>query len=124
MIAVMGAYFALRKRSWRPLILTAVAAAYFVVAVKVVLPHYSPGGSPFLNRYADLGSSVGGIGANVVLKPGVTLGHLFAWSNLQLLVPAPVALRVQLAAEPPDHPDRGPRVPAERARQQRLSALV
>ena len=82
-IAVMGAYFALRKRSWRPLILTAVAAAYFVVAVKVVLPHYSPGGSPFLSRYADLGSSVGGIGANVVLKPGVTLGHLFAWSNLR-----------------------------------------
>jgi uncharacterized membrane protein len=84
-VAVMGAYFALRKRSWRPLILTAAAAAYFVIAVKVVLPHYSPGGSPFLSRYADLGSSVSGIGANFVLKPGVTLGHLFAWSNLRYL---------------------------------------
>ncbi|MGZ4199716.1 MAG: DUF2079 domain-containing protein [Thermoleophilia bacterium] len=84
-IAVMGAYFALRKRSFRPLILTALAAAYFVFAVKVVLPHYSPGGSPFLNRYADLGSSVNGIGANFVLKPGVTLGHLFAGANLSYL---------------------------------------
>ncbi len=90
-IAVMGAYFALRQRSVRPLILTAVAAAYFLVAVKVVLPHYHSGGSPFLSRYADLGSSVSGIGVNLVLKPGVTLGHLFAWSDLhywlQLLWP-------------------------------------
>ena len=90
-IAVMGAYFALRQRSFRPLILTAVATAYFLVAVKVVLPHYHSGGSPFLSRYADLGSSVSGIGVNLVLKPGVTLGHLFAWSDLhywlQLLWP-------------------------------------
>ena len=85
LIAVMGAYFALRKRSLRPLVLTALSAAYFVIAVKVVLPHYSPGGSPFLNRYADLGSSVGGVGANLVLKPGVTLGHFFARSNLHYL---------------------------------------
>ena len=82
-IAVMGAYFALRKRSLRPLILSACAVAYFIVAVKVVLPHYNAGGSPFLNRYADLGSSASSIGVNVVLKPGVTLGHLFAWSNLR-----------------------------------------
>ncbi len=56
-----------------------------MIAVKVVLPHYSPGGSPFLNRYADLGSSVDSIGANFVLKPGVTVGHLFASSNLHYL---------------------------------------
>jgi len=85
-VAMMGLYFALRTRSWRPLLVTALAAAYFVIAVKVVLPHFSPGGSPFLNRYADLGSSVGGVGANVVLKPGVTLGHLFATSNLHYLL--------------------------------------
>jgi uncharacterized membrane protein len=85
-IAVMGAYFALRKRSLRPLLLTAAAAVYFVIAVKVVLPHYSPGGSPFLNRYADLGSSVGGVGANVFLKPGVTLRHVFAGSDLRYLL--------------------------------------
>jgi len=85
-IGVMGLYFAWRTRSWRPLLVTALAAAYFVVAVKVVLPHFSPGGSPFLNRYADLGSSVGGVGANVVLKPGVTLSHLFATSNLHYLL--------------------------------------
>ena len=84
-IAVMGLYFALRKRSLRPLILTACGVAWFVVAVKVVLPHYSAGGSPFLSRYADLGSSATSIGVNVVLKPGVTFGHFFAWSNLHYL---------------------------------------
>jgi uncharacterized membrane protein len=85
-IAMMGLWLALRRRSLRPLLLTAAAAAYFVVAVKVVLPHYSPGGSPFLNRYADLGSSVSGVGANLVLKPGVTLGHLFSGSDLRYLL--------------------------------------
>jgi uncharacterized membrane protein len=85
-IAMMGLWLALRRRSWRPLLLTVAAAAYFVVAVKVVLPHYSPGGSPFLDRYADLGSSVSGVGLNVLLKPGVTLGHLFSGSDLRYLL--------------------------------------
>ncbi len=85
-IAMMGLWLALRRRSWRPLLITAAAAAYFVVAVKVVLPHYSPGGSPFLDRYADLGSSVSGVGLNLVLKPGVTLGHLFSGSDLRYLL--------------------------------------
>ena len=85
-IAMMGLWLALRGRSWRPLLLTAAAAAYFVVAVKIVLPHYSPGGSPFLNRYADLGSSVSGVGVSLVLKPGVTLGHIFSGSDLRYLL--------------------------------------
>ena len=123
-IAVMGAYFALRKRSLWPLLLTAVAAVYFVIAVKVVLPHYSPGGSPFLNRYADLGSSVSGVGVNIFLKPGVTLGHVFARFGPALPVLAALALRVQLAAEPADDPDRGSRVRPERAGRQRLSAFL
>ena len=90
-IAMMGAYFALRRRSWKPLIVTAVAAVYFVVAVKLVLPHYSPAGNPILDRYSDYGSSPGKIAANVFLKPGQTLGDVFSWSNvhywLQLLWP-------------------------------------
>ncbi len=40
-IGMMGVYFAIRKRSWRPLILTAVAAVYFAVAVWVIIPHYN-----------------------------------------------------------------------------------
>jgi uncharacterized membrane protein len=84
-IAVMGLYFALRKRSFRPLILSACGVAYFLIAVKLVLPHYSAGGSPFLNRYADLGTSANSIGLNILLKPGVTMGHLVAWSNLHYL---------------------------------------
>ena len=84
-IAVMGAYFALRKRSWWPLVLTAAAVAYFVVAVKVILPHYSPGGSPFLSRYSEYGSSEGQIVKNVFLKPGTTAQDLFSWSNVKYL---------------------------------------
>ena len=40
-IGTMGVYFAIRKRSWRPLILAAVAAVYFVVAVWAIIPHFN-----------------------------------------------------------------------------------
>ena len=56
-IACMGAYFALRKRAWWPLAITALATAYFLVAVGVVIPHYSThtsGGTPFVERYSSL----------------------------------------------------------------------
>lgn len=70
---------------WWPLAIAVVSAGYFVIAVKVILPHYSSGGSPFLSRYSDYGSSAGEIGLNVILRPGTTLGDLFAWSNLKYL---------------------------------------
>ena len=53
-IGTMGVYFAIRKRSWRPLILTAAAAAYFAVAVWVIIPHYNGDQSAFIARYGSL----------------------------------------------------------------------
>jgi uncharacterized membrane protein len=85
LLAMMGLYFALRKRRWWPLIITAVAVAWFVVAVAVVIPHYQAGGSPFVERYSDYGSSTGEVARNVFLKPGQTAGDLLSRSNLGYL---------------------------------------
>jgi len=63
-IAFMGAYFAVRKRSWRPLIVSALGVAWFVVAVWVVIPHYNGDQSTFIARYGDYGDGAGAVVKN------------------------------------------------------------
>ncbi len=90
-LALMGAYFALRKRSWRPLILTVLAAIYFAVAVWVVIPHYSGGQSAFIARYGAYGEGAGAVAKTALLHPIATARDLLRPSNvrywLQLLWP-------------------------------------
>ena len=82
-LAVMGAYFALRKRSWRPLVLTALALAYLVFAVWIVIPHFNEGPSPFFDRYSAYGESAAEVVGNVVTGPGQVAGDLLASANLE-----------------------------------------
>ena len=81
-IGTMGVYFAIRKRSWRPLILTAVAAAYFVVAVWAIIPHYNGGQSAFIARYGDYGQGAGEVVKTALTHPGQTVADLAALDNL------------------------------------------
>jgi uncharacterized membrane protein len=82
-LAVMGAYFALRKCSWRPLLLTAACLAYFALAVWVVIPHFNEGPSPFVDRYSAYGDSAGEVVRTVVTDPAQVGGDLFAAGNLE-----------------------------------------
>jgi uncharacterized membrane protein len=83
LIVMMGIFFALRKRSWRPLLVSAAAGAYFLFAIGVVLPHYNEGGSPFIQRYSDFGSGPGQIARNLVLHPGHALSTLVGTADLR-----------------------------------------
>jgi uncharacterized membrane protein/uncharacterized membrane protein YbhN (UPF0104 family) len=82
-IAVMGVYFAVRKRSWRPLILSTLAIAYFAVAVWVIVPHFNGNQSAFIARYGDYGQGAGQVAKAAVMHPGRTLGDLTSSSNLR-----------------------------------------
>ena len=82
-LGVMGVYFALRKRSWRPLILTAVAAVYFVIAVWVIIPHFSGNQSAFIARYGDYGQSAGAVVKTALTHPTKTVSQLFSASDLE-----------------------------------------
>jgi len=84
-IAFMGLYFAWRRRSWRPLLITVAAGLYFLVVVRVVMPHYRVGGSPFVGRYSAYGSSLGQIARNLVLHPGTTMRGLATRLNARYL---------------------------------------
>ncbi len=81
-IAFMGVYFALRKRSLWPLIVTALGLAWFAGAVWVVIPHFNGDQSTFIARYGDYGDGAGAVVKNALLHPGQTFTDLTAASNL------------------------------------------
>lgn len=108
-VALLGVYFALRKRSWRPLLVTAAATVYFVAVVWWVIPHFNEGQSAFVSRYAAYGDSALEVVVGVVTRPGQTLTDLFASSNLrywwELLWPfalAPLASPLTLLVAAPE----------------------
>ncbi len=82
-IAFMGAYFAVRQRSWRPLVVSVLGVVWFVVAVWVVIPHYNGDQSTFIARYGDYGDGAGAVVKNALLNPGQTLADLTSASNLR-----------------------------------------
>ena len=81
-IAFMGAYFALRKRSLWPLLVTVLGIAWFAVAVWGVIPHYNGDQSTFISRYGDYGDGAGAVAKNALLHPGQTVSDLLSESNL------------------------------------------
>lgn len=82
-IALMGAYFAVRKRSLWPLLVTSAGAAWFVVAVWVVIPHYSGDQSAFIARYGEYGSGAGEVVKTALSRPDRTIADLLSASNLR-----------------------------------------
>ena len=101
-IAFMGAYFAVRKRSPWPLVVTLLGVAWFAVAVWVVIPHYNGDQSAFISRYGDYGSGAGEVAKNALLHPGQTAEDLFSESNLRYWLALLWPLGLHLAAEPAD----------------------
>ena len=99
-IAFMGAYFALRKRSLWPLAVTLLGIAWFAVAVWGVIPHYNGDQSTFISRYGDYGDGAGAVAKNALLHPGQTVSDLHRGIQPALLARAAVAVRLRLAAQP------------------------
>jgi uncharacterized membrane protein len=82
-IALMGVYFALRKRSWWYLLLTAAAALYFALAFWVIIPHFNEGQSAFVSRYGEYGGGPGEILRTALTRPDRVATDLLAADNLR-----------------------------------------
>jgi uncharacterized membrane protein len=82
-IAFMGGYFAVRKRSWWPLVVSVLGLAWFAVDVWVVIPHFNGDQSTFIARYGDYGDGAGAVAKNALLHPGQTATDLSSASNLR-----------------------------------------
>ncbi len=70
-----------------------LGVAWFLIATKVVIPAFRPGGVESVWRFAYLGNSLPEIALNLILKPHVVLPALFTLPNLAylLLLFAPIA---------------------------------
>jgi hypothetical protein len=94
LVAMLGLYAMLFRRKWAVgLITLACSAAWFLLAVGWIMPHFDPEGvAPLANRYAYLGDSPLEIAVTLVTQPGLVLEHLLTKENLayvlNLLAPA------------------------------------
>lgn len=81
------------KRPRLGAIAISLGIAWFLIATKVVIPAFRPGGVESVWRFAYLGNSLPEIALNLVLKPHVVLPALVTLPNLAylLLLFAPIA---------------------------------
>jgi uncharacterized membrane protein len=85
-IALMGVYFAVRKRTWWPLLVSVAAGLYFLLAAGVVMPHFAGGsGSAFLDRYSGGEAGMRGLATGLATHPWRILTTLLAPSGLAYL---------------------------------------
>jgi uncharacterized membrane protein len=103
LVAMLGLYALLVHRRWAVgLITIGVAAAWFVVAVGVIMPYFDTRGvSPLANRYAYLGDSPLEMVVTLLTRPGLVLEQLWAADALGYLrdLLAPVFYLSLLAPE-------------------------
>jgi uncharacterized membrane protein len=103
LLAMLGVYALVVRRKWAVGLATlGVAAAWFLVAVGWVMPHFDTRGvSPLANRYAYLGEGPLDMVATLITRPGLVLEHLFTAGNLAYLANllAPVAYLSLLAPQ-------------------------
>ena len=85
-VAAMGLWLLVfEKKRWCGAIALFAGIAWFLIATKVVIPAFRPGGVEAVARYAYLGSSVLEIAKNLLLQPGLVLARIFTLPNLEYL---------------------------------------
>mgnify|MGYP001078325195 CR=1 FL=1 len=103
LVIMMGLYALLVQRNWR-VGLTAISlgAAWFIIAVCIVIPHYNPKGeSPYLAAYGYLGGGPLGVLKGLLTRPDLVIPNLFTKDKALYLwgLLAPVAFLSLLAPQ-------------------------
>jgi len=87
-IALSGIAFFLLSHKKRYLLLTLIGAVYFILVIKVFIPHFRPqtykGDYLYLERYNYLGSSMKEVIINILSNPFYPLVNMFKWSKLKV----------------------------------------
>ena len=93
-VAGFGVWYGIaRRRQEAGAAVVAAGAAWFAVAVGVVVPHFNHGStSSFYSRYRDVGGSPGGVLRTAVTHPGRLLGKAFDERGLRYLADLAVPL--------------------------------
>jgi uncharacterized membrane protein len=86
-VAAMGVWLLVfEKKRWCGAIALIAGVAWFLIATKVIIPAFRPGGVEAVARYAFLGNSLPEIVQNLFLRPDLLLRRIFTLPNLEYLV--------------------------------------
>jgi uncharacterized membrane protein len=101
-VAFMGLWYAVsRGRRRAGALLAVVAVAWTAVALKLVIPHFSPGGtSSFYARYRAVGGTPGGIAKTAAAHPLRVLGAALERRDLRYLAALALPLGLLFALAP------------------------
>jgi uncharacterized membrane protein len=85
-VAGFGAWYLIARRRRREgAAILAAGIAVTVLAVEVIVPHFSGSASSFYSRYSEVGGSPSGIVKTLFTQPGKVLGNAFARAHLDYL---------------------------------------
>jgi uncharacterized membrane protein len=86
-VAPMGIWLLVfEKKRWYGAIALIAGIAWFLIATRVIIPAFRPGGVEAVARYAFLGNSLPEIVQNLLLRPDLLLRRIFTLPNLEYLV--------------------------------------
>ncbi len=87
-VAMFGLYAAILRRNWKWIVIPpAVGIPYFLLAMKVIIPHYQTGPQWFpMRMFNYLGSTPGAAALNILTHPGLVFQHLTGGENVQYFV--------------------------------------
>ena len=110
-VAGFGLWYLVSRRKRRAgAAIMAGGIAASVIAVEVVVPHFSGNASAFYSRYSEVGGTPGGVLKTLFTHPLTVLRNAFSGSDLDylahMLVPLGLSLR-PLAVATPRSPPRG-----------------
>lgn len=99
-IAAMGLWlWVFEKRRVCGAIAGLSGLVWFIIATRIILPHFQPAGILGLSYYAEFGRSIPEIITNLILRPDLVLKRLLTLANLEylLLLFAPLGWGLSLA---------------------------
>jgi len=86
-VAGFGVWYALaRGRRFAGTVIAAAGAAWSVIAIMVIIPHFKGGGSPFAGRYSEVGGSPRGIVHTALHDPGLLFRVAFDHAGTSYLL--------------------------------------
>lgn len=87
LLVTMGLWLIIfEHRRWYGLYAMAIGSIWFGVVTRVLIPTFKPDGHHALGHYGSLGSSIGEVMGNLVLRPDLLMHQLFTLANLEYLV--------------------------------------
>ncbi|MFN2472095.1 MAG: DUF2079 domain-containing protein [Gaiellaceae bacterium] len=94
-VAALGVWYGLSRRRWAAgAVIAAAGIAATLVAVEIVVPYFNESGSPFYDRYREVGGSPAGVLETALTDPLRLFGEAFDERGLRYLA----ALVLPLAA--------------------------